>query len=89
MNGEFNWWLLVVGLVVGAGLVWLVLADIGRESDERQAADRSAEARWIAARMTSWSSRPDPTVIQAILDLHRAYLDEEGEPPPSNDPPAE
>ena len=24
VNAEFNWWLLIVGLVVGAGLVWFV-----------------------------------------------------------------
>jgi hypothetical protein len=30
MNAEFNVWLLIVGLVVGAGLVWLVIMDSRR-----------------------------------------------------------
>ena len=30
VNAEFNWWLLIVGLVVGAGLVWLVVLDSRR-----------------------------------------------------------
>src|SRR5437667_12498274 len=48
MNTEFNWWLLTVGIVVGAGLVWLVLADVRRREDEVGKAERRFEAAWIA-----------------------------------------
>jgi hypothetical protein len=34
VNGEFNWWLLILGLVIGAGLVWLVLADTRRRASD-------------------------------------------------------
>ncbi len=33
MNAEFQWWLLIVGLVVGGGLVYLVLADLRADAD--------------------------------------------------------
>lgn len=28
MNAEFQWWLLILGIVVGGALVYLVLADM-------------------------------------------------------------
>ncbi len=28
MNAEFQWWLLIVGIVIGGALVYLVLADL-------------------------------------------------------------
>jgi len=31
MNAEFQWWLLIVGIVIGGALVYLVLADLGSE----------------------------------------------------------
>jgi hypothetical protein len=34
VNAEFNWWLLIVGLVIGAALVYLVLADSSRRESE-------------------------------------------------------
>lgn len=31
MNAEFQWWLLILGIVVGGALVYLVLADMGND----------------------------------------------------------
>ncbi len=45
VNSEFNWWLLIVGLVVGAGLVWLVVADSRRREVDVNEAEREGEAR--------------------------------------------
>ncbi len=28
MNAEFQWWLLILGIVIGGALVYLVLADV-------------------------------------------------------------
>lgn len=28
MNAEFQWWLLILGMVIGGALVYLVLADL-------------------------------------------------------------
>lgn len=42
MNAEFNWWLLIVGLVVGAGLTWLVVGDTRDREPMRADAELSA-----------------------------------------------
>ena len=52
MNAEFNWWLLIVGLVIGAALTWLVMADLTRRDVDVDAAEQASEARWIATIMT-------------------------------------
>lgn len=74
MNDEFNWWLLIVGLVVGAGLVWLVVADSRRREVDVQEAEREGEARWIAEAMTDAGRPADDRDVLDILRLHAAYL---------------
>ena len=74
MNSEFNWWLLIVGLVVGAGLVWLVVADSRRRDVDVGVAEREGEARWIAEAMTDAGRPVDDGVVLDILRLHEAYL---------------
>ncbi len=79
MNAEFNWWLLIVGLVIGAGLVWLILADSARRDADVAARERAGEARWIAEELRRAGS---PIVIEevaVVLELHAAYL---AGPPP-------
>ena len=48
MSAEFNWWLLIVGVVAGAALTWLVVADSGRREREISERELPAEATWIA-----------------------------------------
>jgi hypothetical protein len=74
VNSEFNWWLLIVGLVVGAGLVWLVVADSRRRDVDVGEAEREGEARWIAEAMTDAGRPVDDGVVLDILRLHAAYL---------------
>jgi hypothetical protein len=71
---EFNWWLLIVGLVIGAGLVWLILADSHRRDSEISAAELPAEAAWIAATMEEAGQPLDAETAERVLLLHRAYL---------------
>ena len=74
MNDAFNWWMLIVGLVVGAGLVWLVLAD-GRRSDADVAErERASEARWIAETLRAAGRGVDTAEALDVLRLHEAYL---------------
>jgi hypothetical protein len=82
MNAEFNWWLLIVGLVIGAALTWLVMSEsVRREVDVVETEQRS-EARWISA-ILSGASRPlPPERVEEILRLHREYL----AAPPPDDP---
>ncbi len=44
MNAEFQWWLLILGIVIGGALVYLVLADVqgdraGEDPDEADESD--------------------------------------------------
>jgi len=79
VNAEFNWWLLIVGLVVGAGLVWYVLMDSRRRESDVADDERPREAAWLSATLADegWDVPPEATA--RLLELHRAYLDA---PPP-------
>ena len=79
MDAEFNVWLLVVGLVVGAGLVWLVIMDSRRRESEIDAAERPREAAWLSAVLRDDGYEVSPEAAERLLILHRAYLEA---PPP-------
>lgn len=79
MNAEFNWWLLIVGLVIGAGLVWLILADSSRREADVSERERASEARWIAEALHDDGRPLSADDVLDVLDLHRSYL---GAPPP-------
>jgi hypothetical protein len=80
VNAEFNVWLLIVGLVVGAGLVWLVVMDSRRRESEIDAVELPREAAWLSAVMIEDGDEVSPEVAERLLLLHRAYLDA---PPPN------
>lgn len=79
MDAEFNIWMLVVGLVVGAGLVWLVIMDSRRRESEIDAAERPREAAWLSAVLRDDGYEVSPEAAEQLLVLHRAYLEA---PPP-------
>jgi hypothetical protein len=79
VNAEFNVWLLIVGLIVGAGLVWLVLMDSRRREAEIDATERPREAAWLSLVMAEDGFDVSPEAAEQLLLLHRAYL---GAPPP-------
>ncbi|MDO8484110.1 MAG: hypothetical protein Q7S35_04120 [Candidatus Limnocylindrales bacterium] len=79
MNAEFNVWLLIVGLVVGAGLIWVVMMDGRRQEAEIDAIELPREAAWLSAVLTEDGHDVSPEAAEQLLLLHRAYL---GAPPP-------
>lgn len=79
MNAEFNWWLLIVGVVAGAGLAWLVLAESSRREQDLEEDELPAEATWIARSLADGSTPVTEAQAEAVLRAHRAYL---GFPPP-------
>jgi hypothetical protein len=79
VNAEFNVWLLIVGLVVGAGLVWLVIMDSRRREADVDALERPREAAWLSAVMVDDGFDVSPEAAERLLSLHRAYLEA---PPP-------
>jgi hypothetical protein len=79
VNAEFNVWLLIVGLVVGAGLVWLVIMDSRRRESEVDEVERPREAAWLSAVMLEDGFDISPEAAERLLVLHRTYLEA---PPP-------
>ncbi len=76
---EFQWWLLLVGLVAGGGIVAVVYFDGTRRDEDVEAIELPAEAAWIGDRMLAWGRTVDDGTIEQILREHAAYL---AEPPP-------
>jgi hypothetical protein len=85
VNAEFNWWLLIVGLVVGAGLVWVVVMDARRREVDIDDAERPREALWLSTMLREEGHDVSPATAERLLLLHRTYL----EAPPPDDPPVE
>jgi hypothetical protein len=86
VNAEFNYWLLIVGLVVGAGLVWLVLADSNRRDSEIADRELPLEATWISEALLDEGRAIDPPTVEQVLRLHRTYLTAPPPDGPSLDP---
>lgn len=82
VNAEFNWWLLIVGLVIGAALTWLVMAESTRRDADVTDAEQRGEALWIASVLTSTDRPTEGRRVEEILRLHREYL----AAPPPDDP---
>ena len=72
MSADFNWWLVLVGVVLGAVLTWLVISESQRR--EREVSDREleAEASWIAR--TVDAPGLDADRAEQVLRAHRRYL---------------
>jgi hypothetical protein len=71
---EFQWWLLIVGIVAGAGLVAVVFMDGARREVDIAEDERRAEATWIASWLASDGMDLDPGDVEAVLRAHRAYV---------------
>ena len=74
MISEFNWWLLLLGLVVGGGLTWLVLAETRRREQDLEEEDLADEAVWLEARLAEEGRPPPADTIERVVQLHREYL---------------
>jgi hypothetical protein len=83
VNAEFNWWLLIVGLVIGAALTWLVMAESARRDADVGEEERRGEAVWIASMLSSPDRPVEPRRVEEILRLHGEYLT--GPPPDEPD----
>jgi hypothetical protein len=77
VSADFNWWLLIVGLVAGGALTWLVIADSNRRDAELSETEIAAEAGWIARSLDE--PLLDAEIAERVLRAHRRYL---GFPPP-------
>ena len=48
MNDGFQWWLVIIGIGLGAGLLWLVMGRLSRQEDDIGPRERAAESIWIS-----------------------------------------
>jgi hypothetical protein len=87
MNAEFNWWLLIVGLVIGASLTWLVMAETTRREADVAETERRSEALWISTILERIGRSVPTDRVEEVLRLHREYL--AAPPPDEPDEPAE
>ena len=71
---EFQWWLLIVGLVAGGALVAVVTMDARRREVDIGDLERRAEATWIAERLSRRDRSVDKATVERVLDAHREYL---------------
>ena len=76
---EFQWWLLLLGLVLGGGIVAVVYLDGTRRDLDLDERELPAEAAWIGERLLAWGRSIDDSTIEQVLREHRAYR---AEPPP-------
>ena len=74
----------MVGLVVGAGLVWFVVADQRRREVDIEDDERAREALWLSASLADEGLDVSPGTAARMLALHRAYLEA---PPPDDERP--
>jgi hypothetical protein len=88
VNAEFNWWLLIVGLGVGAGLTWLILSDLTQREDELAERDSAEEVAWVGDALAANGRPTSPETIARVLRLHQAYLRRASPEPLEGDAPA-
>ena len=82
MNAEFQWWLLILGIVIGGALVYLVLADLQGDHDadevDADAIEGDLEANEVDAerRLTdeTWADGDDATRWSAAPASIRAGI---------------
>ncbi|HYL41309.1 MAG TPA: hypothetical protein VET90_08380 [Candidatus Binatus sp.] len=71
---EFQWWVLIVGLVVGGSVVGFLTASFSRHDVDLESDERAAEATFIASHLASTGLAVDPPTVDRILEAHRQYL---------------
>jgi hypothetical protein len=76
---EFQWWLLLVGLVAGGAIVSVVSMESKRERSDLDAREREAMTSWIADRLLRDGVDVDTDRVAAVIAAEQDYL---GLPPP-------
>jgi len=72
---EFQWWLLLVGLVAGGGLVAVVFLDSSRRDADVADEERRAEANWISIWLRGQGPKVSADDVEAVLRAHKDYLE--------------
>jgi len=75
MTESYIGWALVVGIAVGAAVVWFLLGRLPRRSDDVGPEERAEEARWISGVVESRGGIAPVALVDEVLELHVVYLD--------------
>lgn len=70
---EFQWWLLLVGLVAGGGLVAVLYLESARDEADIDEEELPAEATWIADRLRDRGRVMDAGSVEQVLLEHQIY----------------
>ena len=73
MNDEFQVWVLLLGLALGAALAWFAFGSGGRAPDLESLeseGERSLEAEWLARELEQQGRTVEPAALEAALALH-------------------
>ena len=71
---EFQWWLLIAGLIAGGALVAALSMDSARRDADVAPDERAAEATFIADQLVATGRELDGETVEAVLLAHQAYL---------------
>jgi hypothetical protein len=71
---EFQWWLLLVGLVAGGALVAVLTMDFSRRDADLEPDEQAAEATFISTELAAEGRHLDRDDVAAVLRVHRDYL---------------
>jgi hypothetical protein len=85
VNDEFQLWVLLVGLAVGAALAWFALGGGGRAPDPDSIEtedERALEAEWLATELERQGRTVAPDTLRAALALHRDLASGRAAEPP-------
>lgn len=71
---EFQWWVLIAGLVAGGTVVGLLTARFSRTDADLEPDEREAEATFIAHHLSAGGESIDRGTVARVLEAHREYL---------------
>jgi hypothetical protein len=74
MNDGFAWWLIVLGIAIGVGLVWVFVVRLPRSELDVEAPEMPIEADWISRNIESYGGIAPQPLVEEVLELHRQYL---------------
>ena len=75
MNDSYTWWLVVLGIAIGASVTLVITLRLPRREDDVPPAEREAEARWIGATIEEDGGVAPVPLVEEVLDLHADYLE--------------
>ena len=74
MNDGFAWWLIVLGIAIGVGLVWVFAVRLPRTESDVGPSEVPIEADWISRNIESYGGLAPQPLVEEVLELHRQYL---------------